>query len=145
MAENGWKQVFDNTYLHNFLFYSQVCSMGQWVVFNYPMVSPKENTLLMIAHIACLRATIATYLWAKMSKNCWKPVVDDTFLHNLLFYTQVSSMGQKVVFNYPMQSPKVLTTLMTSNSYPMGHHSHSFVSKNSQKWFKTGFWQYLPP
>jgi hypothetical protein len=41
MAENGWKQVFDNTYLHNLLFYTQVCSIGQWVVFNYLRVSPK--------------------------------------------------------------------------------------------------------
>ena len=29
MAKNGWKQVFDDTYLHNLLFYTQVCSKGQ--------------------------------------------------------------------------------------------------------------------
>jgi hypothetical protein len=29
-------------------------------------------------------------------------------------------MGQQVVFNYPKVSPKVPTTLVTPNSYPMG-------------------------
>jgi hypothetical protein len=47
-------------------------------------------------------------------------------------------MGQQVVFNYPMVSPKVPTTLMTLCSYPMGHHSHSFVSINGRKRLKTG-------
>jgi hypothetical protein len=28
---------------------------------------------------------------------------------------------------------------MTPSSYPMGHHSYSFVSKTSQKQLKTGF------
>jgi hypothetical protein len=37
------------------------------------------------------------------------------------------------VFNYLMVSPNMPTTLMTSYSYPMGHHSHSFVSKKRQK------------
>jgi hypothetical protein len=27
MIKNGQKQVFDNTYLHDFLSYTQVCSM----------------------------------------------------------------------------------------------------------------------
>ena len=48
-------------------------------------------------------------------------------------------MVQWVVLNYPMLSPKVPTTLMTPYSYPMGHHSHSFVSKNGQKWLKNMF------
>jgi hypothetical protein len=39
-------------------------------------------------------------------------------------------MGQQVVFNCPMVLPKVPTTLLTPNSFPMGHHGHSFVSKN---------------
>ena len=47
MAENGRKQVFDNTYLHNLLFHTQICSMGKWVLFNYPMVSPKVPTTLL--------------------------------------------------------------------------------------------------
>jgi hypothetical protein len=42
-------------------------------------------------------------------------------------------------------SPKVPTTLETPNSYPMGHHIHSFVSKNGRKRLKTGFCQYLLP
>jgi hypothetical protein len=33
----------------------------------------------------------------------------------------------------------VPTTLMTPNSYPMSHHSHSFKSKNCRKRLKTGF------
>jgi hypothetical protein len=79
MAENGWKQVFDNTYLHNFLFYSQACSMGQQVVFNYPMVSPKENTLLMVPY-----------------------------------------------------------------SFPSSHYSNLFVRKDVRKLLKAGCWRYFP-
>ena len=96
-------------------------------------------------HIVILWATIATHLWAKMKENGWKQVFDDTYLHNLLFYTQICSIGQWVMFNYPMVSPKVPTTLMTPYSCPMGHYSHSFVSKNGRKRLKTGFWRYLPP
>jgi hypothetical protein len=44
-----------------------------------------------------------------------------------------------VVLNYPMVSPKVPITLVTQNDYPMGHHSHSFVSQNGRKWLKTVF------
>jgi hypothetical protein len=46
MAENGWKQVFDNTYFHDLLFHTQVFFMGRQVVLNYPMVSPKVPTTL---------------------------------------------------------------------------------------------------
>jgi hypothetical protein len=92
-----------------------------------------------------LWATIASHLWAKMVENGSKQVYDDTYLHNLLFYTQICSMGQQVVFNYPMVSPKVSTTLMTLYSYPMGHHSHSFVSRNDRKRLKTGLWRSLLP
>jgi hypothetical protein len=28
MAENGWKQIFDNTYLHNLSFYTQKLFYG---------------------------------------------------------------------------------------------------------------------
>ena len=49
------------------------------------------------------------------------------------------------MFSYPMVSPKVPTTLMTTYDYPMGHHSHSFVGKNSQKGLKTGLSRYSPP
>jgi hypothetical protein len=96
-------------------------------------------------HIFTLWATIATHLWVKMTENCWKQVFDDTYLHNFFFHTQITFMGQKVVFIYPLVSPKVPTTLMTPNSYPMGHYNHSFVSKNGQKLFKTGFWRYVSP
>jgi hypothetical protein len=36
-------------------------------------------------------------------------------------------MSQQVVFNYARVSLKVPTTLLTPYSYPMSHHSHSFV------------------
>jgi hypothetical protein len=144
MAKNGWKQDFDNTYNLNLLFHTQICSIGKQVVLNYPMVSPKVPATL-VFHIFTLWATIATQLWAKIAKNGWKQVFDDTYLLNLLFHIQVCSMGQQVVFNYSMVSPKVPTALVTPNSYPMGHHIHSFVSKNGWKWLKIGFWQYLPP
>jgi hypothetical protein len=48
-------------------------------------------------------------------------------------------VGQQVVFNYLMVSPKVPTILMTPYNYPMCHYSHSFISKNGGKWLKTGF------
>ena len=73
-----------------------------------------------------------------MAENGSKQVYDDTYLHNFLFYTQICSMGQQVVFNYPMVLPSVPTTLMTQCKYPMGHHSHSFVAQNGRKWLKTG-------
>ena len=138
MAENCWKQVFSDTYLHNFFFHTQISSLGRQVVFNYPMLSPKVSTTLVIPNSY-------PHLWAKMAKNGWKQVLDDTYLHNLLFYTQVWSMGQQRVFNYPMVSLKVSTTLLAPYSYPMGHHSHPFVTKNGWKWLKTGVWCYLPP
>ena len=47
MTENGLKQVFDDKYLHNLLFYTQICSMGQQVVVNDPMLLPEVPTTLM--------------------------------------------------------------------------------------------------
>ena len=186
MGENGWKLVFDNTYFQNLLFYPQICSMCQQLLFNYPMVSPKVLATLLTPYIT-LWATISTYLWAKMAKNGWKQVFDNTCLHNilfytqiclwanrwysvilwyhpkcllhlwpqistlwatiathlraemaengwkqifddthfqnLLFYTQICSMGQQIVFNCPMVLPKVPSTLTTPYSYHMGHHA----------------------
>jgi hypothetical protein len=90
-------------------------------------------------HTVTLQATIALHLWAKMAKNGWKQVFDDTYLHNFLFHTQVCSMGQKLVSNHPVLSPKVPATLVTPNSNVMGHHSHSFVRKNGRKRLKTVF------
>jgi hypothetical protein len=43
MAGNGWKQVFDVTYLHNLVFYTQVCFMGLQVMFKYPMLLAKVS------------------------------------------------------------------------------------------------------
>jgi hypothetical protein len=90
-------------------------------------------------HIVTLWAILATQLWAKMAENGLKQVFDDTYLHMFFFYTEICSMGQQVVFNYPMLSPKMPTTLVTPNSYPMGHYSLSLVSKNGRKRLKTGF------
>jgi hypothetical protein len=92
MAENGWKHFFDNAYLHNLLFYTQICSMS------HLMVSPKVPTTL-VTQVVTLWATIATYLSAKMAENGWKQVFDHTYFQNLLFYTQICSMGQQVVLN----------------------------------------------
>jgi hypothetical protein len=83
MAENGWKQVIDNSYLHNLLFQTQICSMGQWVVFNYPKVSPKVPTTLMSPY----NYPMGHHNNSKMAENSWKQVLDDTYLHNFLFYT----------------------------------------------------------
>jgi hypothetical protein len=123
MAQNGWKQAFDDTYLHK-LFYTQVFSMDQQGLFNYPMVTPKVPTTLMTPY----SYPMGHHSHLFVSKNGRKRLI-------LIF-----SMGQREVINYPMVSPKVPTTLKTAYSSPMGHHSHSFVSKNGRKWLKTGYW-----
>ena len=46
MAENSWKQVFGDTYLHNLLIHTQICSKVQQEVSNYPLVTPKVPTTL---------------------------------------------------------------------------------------------------
>ena len=84
-------------------------------------------------HKDTLWATIATHLWPKIAKNCWKFLF--LVMFTSIFYTQICSIGQWVVSNYIMIPPKAPLTLMTPYSYPMGHYSHSFVSKNGQKWF----------
>ena len=82
MTKNGWKKVFDDTYLHNLLYHTQISSKGQQVVLDYPMVSPRVPTILMTPH-----------LWIKMAQNGWKQVFDDIYIHNLLFYAQICSIG----------------------------------------------------
>jgi hypothetical protein len=89
--------------------------------------------------IITLKATIATHLLSKLAKNGWKQVIDDTYFHNLLFYTQICLMGQLVVFSYPVVSLKVPTTLVTLNYYPMSHHSHSFKVKKLAKLAENGW------
>jgi hypothetical protein len=90
-------------------------------------------------HIVTLWATITTHLLAKMAENGWKQVFDITYLHNLLFYTQVCCMGQQVVFKYPILSPKVPITLMAQIDYPIGHNSHLYMSENGCKWLNHFF------
>jgi hypothetical protein len=60
----------------------------------------------------------ATHLWVIFQKQ----VFDDTYLWNLLYYKQISSMGHHVVLNYPRVSFKVTTTLMTSYIYRIVHN-----------------------
>jgi hypothetical protein len=131
MIKNEWKQVFDNSCLHDFLFYTQVCSMGQQVVFNYPMVSPKGPTTLKTPY----RYPMGHYSHSFVTKYSQKLLKNMFYLHNILCCTQICSIGQWVVWNHIMISPKAPLTLMTPYSYPMGHYGHSFVSKNGQKWF----------
>jgi hypothetical protein len=128
MAENGKKHVFD-TYLRNPLFYTLICSVGQRVVFSYPILSPKMPTTLKTPYIYPMGHHSHSFFKAKMAENDKKHVFD-TYLRNLLFYTLICSVGQRVVLNYPMVSPKVHTTFMTPPDYPIGHHSHLFRNKN---------------
>ena len=95
--------------------------------------------------ITTLWATIATHLRAKMAENGLKQVLDDAHFRNPLFYAQICFLGQQVVFNYPIVLLNVPTMLRTPYNYPIGHHSPSFVNKNSRKQSKTGFWWFLPP
>jgi hypothetical protein len=135
MIKNGLKQVFDDTYLHDFLFYTQVCSMGQQVVYNYPMVSPKVPTTIKTPYRYPVGHYSHSFVTTKKHKNYWKICFGNVYLHNLLLCTKIFSIGQWVVSNYIMISTKAPLTLMSPCSYPMGHHSHSFVSKNEQKLF----------
>ena len=119
-------------------------SKGQQVVFSYPMVSPKVPASLMTPYSYLMGHHSHSFLSQNGRKRlktslCWY------LPSNPLFHTQICFEGQQVVFNYPMVSPRVPTTLMTLYSYPMGHHIHSFVNQNGQKQLKTGFWSYLPP
>jgi hypothetical protein len=139
ITKNGWKLDFEDTYLHNVLIYTQIYSMGNKWCSTFLWYHPR-CLLHSRSHIVTLRVTIASHLWAKMADNGWKQFFDENSYPHLLFYTQICSLGQWVVFNCPMLLPKVPTTLLTPYSYP----SHS-LSKNSQKWLKTGFWGYLPP
>jgi hypothetical protein len=142
MAKTGWKQALDNIHLHNLLFQTQISSMGQQVVFNYPLVSRKVPTTLVTPYSYPMGHPSYSFV-SKNGQKSLKQAYDDIHLHNLLFQTQICSRGQLVVLNYRSVSPKVPTRLVILYSYPMGHPSYSFVSKNGQKWLKTGFWQYL--
>ena len=48
-------------------------------------------------------------------------------------------MGQWMVFRCPMISPSVLFTLMTLYRFPLGHISHSSMTKIGQKLLKNRF------
>ena len=97
--------------------------MGQQVVFNDPMVLPEVSATL-ITPYSCPMDHHGHSFVSKNGRKRLKTGFDDIYLCNLLFYKQVCSMGQHVVFNYSMLSPKVPTTLVTPNSYHIGHHSH---------------------
>jgi hypothetical protein len=91
MAQNSWKEVFVDTYPDNLFFHTQICSLGQQVVFNYPIVSPKVPTTLVIPNSYPMGHYSRSLVTCepKKAKNGWKQVFDDTYFHNLLFYPQV--------------------------------------------------------
>jgi hypothetical protein len=45
-----------------------------------------------------------------------------------------------MVASYPMISPMVPFTQTTPHNYPLGHHSHLFVTGKGQKLLKKKFW-----
>jgi hypothetical protein len=119
VSKNGRKQFKTGfcRYLHNPFFHTQICSLGR-----------KWCSTLLWYHLRCLLhlwpqivtqwATIATHLWAKMAENGWKQFFDDTYFHNILFYTQVCSTGQQRVFNYPIHSwPHIVTLWATITTH----------------------------
>jgi hypothetical protein len=126
--QNSSKQVFDDIYLYGFLLYTQVCSIGQQVVLNYPMVSPEVPSTLKTPY----RYNMGHYSHSFVIKNGWKQVFDVTYLHNLLFYTQVYCMGQEVVFKYFMLSPKV--HLWPKMITLWGTIATHLWAKNGRKW-----------
>jgi hypothetical protein len=131
LAKNGWKQVIDDNYFYNLSFYSQICLMGQLVVFSYPVVSIKEPNILLTPNNYPMSYRSHSFKVEKLEKirQKWLKICFCWYFQNLLFYTSICSIGQQVVFSYPMVSPNMPTTLTTPYSYPMGHHSHSFVIK----------------
>jgi hypothetical protein len=137
MAENDWKQVCDNIYFWNFLFYKQICSMGQQVEFKYPIVSPTVPTTLRTPYSYPKGHHTHSFVSknGQTVKNSFFILTSKTSYSTYKFF----SMGQQVVFNYPMVSPKVPTTFINLFDYPIGYHRHSFVSKNGWKLLKNLF------
>jgi hypothetical protein len=91
----------------------------------YSMVSPKVPTTLVTPN--GYPVSHHSHLWTKMAENGWKQVFN-TYLQNLFSYTLNYSMGQQMVVNYSMVSPKVPTMFMTPYDYPIGHHSRGVYS-----------------
>jgi hypothetical protein len=92
-----------NEWCSIFLWYQHRCMLNSWPHnYSYPMGYQSHSFV---------------------SKNGRKQIFDDTYLRNLLYYRQSSSLGHRLVFNYPRVSFRVPTTLMTPYSYRMGHHN----------------------
>jgi hypothetical protein len=106
LSENCWKHVLTIlTFITYFFTHKSLLWVKKWcliILWYHP-----RYVLHLWLQIVALWATISitTHLLAKMAKNGSKQVFDDTYVHNLLFYTQVCSMDQKRVFNYYMVSP----------------------------------------
>jgi hypothetical protein len=83
------------------------------------------------SHIVALWATIATRLWAKMAKNSWKLDFEDTYLHNLLFYIQICSMGNKWCSAILSYHPRCLL-----HSRPHLVNLWATIATREQKWPK---------
>jgi hypothetical protein len=92
--------------------------MGDQVLFNYPILSPKVPTMFMILYDYPLGHHSYSFVIKKLSKMVEKHVFDDVYLYNLLFYTQIYYVGQWAVLNDPMVSPKGPTTLMITDGPP---------------------------
>jgi hypothetical protein len=138
VSKNGRKRIQNRflmilTSITSYSTHKNFLWVNEW--FNYPVVSPKVPTTLMAPNNYPMSHNSDSF----KSRNGRKQVFDDTHFRNLLFYAQICSLGQQMVFNHPMVSPNVPTMLRTPYSYPIGHHSRSFVNKNSRKRSKTGF------
>jgi hypothetical protein len=110
--------------------------MGQLVVFSHPITSPWVSTTLKTPY----SYPSGHHSYWFVTKNGRKRLKNMFLMFtSITFYPQICFKGQWVVFNCPMVSYKVPTTLMTPYIYPMGHLSHSFVRKNGRKRLKKRF------
>jgi hypothetical protein len=114
------KHVLDNAY-----------SITSYSIHKYVLWSNEWCSIILWYHTRCL-----LHSWPDIVTHChslsfvsingqkWlKMCFVDANHHNPIFYTQICSMGQWVVFNHPKVSPKLSTTIVTLYIYPTGNHS----------------------
>ena len=99
----------------------------------YPKISPMVLFILMTPYSYPMgrdRHSFSTQNDQKLLKNVFLAIftpITSYSTHNIVFWRQ------RMVPHYPKISPMVQSTRMTPYTYPMGHHGHSFVTKNGKR------------
>jgi hypothetical protein len=93
---------------------------------------PTRSPLPSWPYIDTIGAIIATHMWPKLVKICWKTSFASILLMNFF-------LGQQLAFMHTMRSPMIPFTLIIPSSYLMGHYTYPFMTKNGTKIRKTDF------